>query len=70
MFEGDRFGVNTRFLATSRYDVPPIKNADSRLFSPSAFYYGAIQSQYDFDMLYRNDISDYVNKVLAIGLIQ
>lgn len=68
--DSDRFGVTTEFLV-DLMRIPDINDFyDGRILSPTAFYQGAIQSQYDLGVLYNNDIETYGSRSLSVGLIE
>ncbi len=68
MNEG-RFGTTTGFLVDLTRMPSLTESIDGRVMSPTAFYEGSIRSQYNYDILYNNDIETYVTRMTAVGLI-
>lgn len=63
-------GISTRFLVGLQHTESYGNSVASPwLLSPSAFYYAAIQGQYNFNSLYSNDVESFASNSLRIGLL-
>jgi hypothetical protein len=68
--EINEYGVTTDYLVGLQRMGRMNSDATGRLLSPSAFYAGSLgESLYNYNILYHNDITDYVDRSRLIGSI-
>jgi len=62
--------IDARFLSyLNRLPEGGNQVQSSKIISPSSFFYASIQSQYNYDYLYHNDVSTFTNEQLTSGII-